>query len=151
MIDLYIAKSDNDRILVTFTKQGRKRYPLFIINFQISKLGTKLSCYYFINFESCMQRKADLLWERDLILEMFFSFICNKAQTRNPNCFCLAPRINLPLADLNPGRSVFRITVWKIRQLGGTTPESPVTLYNDKLQKNFTVIQLNRAYRFPTR
>lgn len=153
MIDLYIAKSDNDRILVNdgvlVEAKGDD-----LVHHQLSnlkKLGTKPRVVDKVILQKLLNPEEELL---DLLEKEIksgnvseFAFV-SKAQreTRTVFDFKLAPRINRFLLT-ESGERVQSYSM-KTGQLGKVTnvPESPVTLYNDKLPEELPKNLNKQAY-----
>lgn len=153
MIDLYIAKSDNDRILVNdgvlVEAKGDD-----LVHHQLSnlkKLGTKPRVVDKVILQKLLNPEEELL---DLLEKEIksgnvseFAFV-SKAQRETRTVFDLklAPRINRFLLT-ESGERVQSYSM-KTGQLGKVTnvPESPVTLYNDKLPEELPKNLNKQAY-----
>ena len=153
MIDLYIAKSDNDRILVNdgvlVEAKGDD-----LVHHQLSnlkKLGTKPRVVDKVILQKLLNPEEELL---DLLEKEIksgnvseFAFV-SKAQRETTTVFDLklAPRINRFLLT-ESGERVQSYSM-KTGQLGKVTnvPESPVTLYNDKLPEELPKNLNKQAY-----
>lgn len=153
MIDLYIAKSDNDRILVNdgvlVEAKGDD-----LVHHQLSnlkKLGTKPRVIDKVILQKLLNPEEELL---DLLEKEIksgnvseFAFV-SKAQRETRTVFDLklAPRINRFLLT-ESGERVQSYSM-KTGQLGKVTnvPESPVTLYNDKLPEELPKNLNKQAY-----
>lgn len=153
MIDLYIAKSDNDRILVNdgvlVEAKGDD-----LVHHQLSnlkKLGTKPRVVDKVILQKLLNPEEELL---DLLEKEIksgnvseFAFV-SKAQRETRTVFDLklAPRINRFL--LTESGECVRSYSMKTGQLGKVinVPESPVTLYNDKLPEKLPKNLNKQAY-----
>ena len=153
MIDLYIAKSDNDRILVNdgvlVEAKGDD-----LVHHQLSnlkKLGTKPRVVDKVILQKLLNPEEELL---DLLEKEIksgnvseFAFV-SKAQRETRTVFDLklAPRINRFLLT-ESGERVQSYSM-KTGQLGKVTnvAESPVTLYNDKLPEELPKNLTKQAY-----
>ena len=153
MIDLYIAKSDNDRILVNdgvvVEAKGDD-----LVHHQLSnlkKLGTKPRVVDKVILQKLLNPKEELLDLLEKEIESGnvseFAFV-SKAQRETRTVFDLklAPRINRFLLT-ESGERVQSYSM-KTGQLGKVTnvPESPVTLYNDKLPEELPKNLNKQAY-----
>jgi hypothetical protein len=153
MIDLYIAKSDNDRILVNdgvlVEAKGDD-----LVHHQLSnlkKLGTKPRVVDKVILQKLLNPEEELLdlLEKEIESENVseFAFV-SKAQRETRTVFDLklAPRINRFLLT-ESGERVQSYSM-KTGQLGKVTnvPESPVTLYNDKLPEELPKNLNKQAY-----
>ena len=153
MIDLYIAKSDNDRILVNdgvvVEAKGDD-----LVHHQLSnlkKLGTKPRVVDKVILQKLLNPEEELL---DLLEKEIksgnvseFAFV-SKAQRETRTVFDLklAPRINRFL--LTESGECVRSYNMKTGQLNKVinVPESPVTLYNDKLPEELPKNLNKQAY-----
>lgn len=153
MIDLYIAKSDNDRILVNdgvlVEAKGDD-----LVHHQLSnlkKLGTKPRVVDKVILQKLLNPEEELL---DLLEKEIksgnvseFAFV-SKAQRETRTVFDLklAPRINRFLLT-ESGERVQSYSM-KTGQLNKVinVPESPVTLYNDKLPEELPKNLNKQAY-----
>lgn len=153
MIDLYIAKSDNDRILVNdgvvVEAKGDD-----LVHHQLSnlkKLGTKPRVVDKVILQKLLNPEEELLDLLEKEIESGnvseFAFV-SKAQRETRTVFDLklAPRINRFLLT-ESGERVQSYSM-KTGQLGKVTnvPESPVTLYNDKLPEELPKNLNKQAY-----
>lgn len=153
MIDLYIAKSDNDRILVNdgvlIEAKGDD-----LVHHQLSnlkKLGTKPRVVDKVILQKLLNPEEELLDLLEKEIESGnvseFAFV-SKAQRETRTVFDLklAPRINRFLLT-ESGERVQSYSI-KTGQLGKVTnvPESPVTLYNDKLPEELPKNLNKQAY-----
>ena len=153
MIDLYIAKSDNDRILVNdgvlIEAKGDD-----LVHHQLSnlkKLGTKPRVVDKVILQKLLNPEEELLDLLEKEIESGnvseFAFV-SKAQRETRTVFDLklAPRINRFLLT-ESGERVQSYSM-KTGQLGKVTnvPESPVTLYNDKLPEELPKNLNKQAY-----
>lgn len=153
MIDLYIAKSDNDRILVNdgvlVEAKGDD-----LVHHQLSnlkKLGTKPRVVDKVILQKLLNPEEELLNLLEKEIESGnvseFAFV-SKAQRETRTVFDLklAPRINRFLLT-ESGERVQSYSM-KTGQLGKVTnvPESPVTLYNDKLPEELPKNLNKQAY-----
>lgn len=153
MIDLYIAKSDNDRILVNdgvlVEAKGDD-----LVHHQLSnlkKLGTKPRVVDKVILQKLLNPKEELLDLLEKEIESGnvseFAFV-SKAQRETRTVFDLklAPRINRFLLT-ESGERVQSYSM-KTGQLCKVTnvPESPVTLYNDKLPEELPKNLNKQAY-----
>ena len=153
MIDLYIAKSDNDRILVNdgvlVEAKGDD-----LVHHQLSnlkKLGTKPRVVDKVILQKLLNPEEELfdLLEKEIksgnVSE--FAFV-SKAQRETRTVFDLklAPRINRFLLT-ESGERVQSYSM-KTGQLNKVinVPESPVTLYNDKLPEELPKNLNKQAY-----
>ena len=153
MIDLYIAKSDNDRILVNdgvlVEAKGDD-----LVHHQLSnlkKLGTKPRVVDKVILQKLLNPEEELL---DLLEKEIksgnvseFAFV-SKAQRETRTVFDLklAPRINRFL--LTESGECVRSYNMKTGQLNKVinVPESPVTLYNNKLPEELPKNLNKQAY-----
>ena len=153
MIDLYIAKSDNDRILVNdgvlVEAKGDD-----LVHHQLSnlkKLGTKPRVVDKVILQKLLNPEEELLDLLEKEIESGnvseFAFV-SKAQRETRTVFDLklAPRINRFLLT-ESGERVQSYSM-KTGQLGKVTnvPESPVTLYNDRLPEELPKNLNKQAY-----
>lgn len=153
MIDLYIAKSDNDRILVNdgvlIEAKGDD-----LVHHQLSnlkKLGTKPRVVDKVILQKLLNPEEELLDLLEKEIESGnvseFAFV-SKAQRETRTVFDLklAPRINRFLLT-ESGERVQSYSM-KTGQLNKVinVPESPVTLYNDKLPEELPKNLNKQAY-----